>query len=741
MLKLKGVSKFYYNKGLVASGFTKIDLDLDIGEFVAITGESGSGKSTLLNVISGLDTYEEGEMYINGEETSYYNENDFENYRKKYIANIFQNFNLVNSYTVYQNIELVLLINGYKREEIKNKIEDLLNKVDLCKYKNTKVSKLSGGQKQRVAIARALAKETPIIVADEPTGNLDSRSALSIMKLLYEVSKDKLVIVVTHNYEQVSDYVTRKIRMHDGKILEDVKIKKIKNEVNYENNNYGNLTFFNKLKLGLRNTFNIVPKFLLLLVVYLFLTLSVISVYSSTKKNEYDSSLLGYNRFFTDISDKRLILQKSDKSVFNEEDYKKIKEVDNVDYIIKNDLFLDMMVSLSDDEYYVYGSINELNKFNYNADYGRMPTSEDEVIVVGPKSDYYLNDEKDKILEKELTITDNNSGRDLLSYKLKIVGIKYIEEDNYSYASKIYVSNKVLIDLNKSINKRYSSTETLLNNKLLKGETYSSNYNLMPSDKVDSGKVIVSEDLSYYCKNYYCKNNNMTVTIKNLYYSESLDLTINNTYTKNSIERLTGYSDFDKYNGYMFINTEDFYSLYDKGNYQISVFLKDAKDAYNVKKEIESLSYNVLHVKDTLVNPIEDVMIFFRIIQLFGIGIAVITLFFISYFIIKIIMKSRNTYFSIVRILGASKKDDRMLLNIELNSVLNIAYLLVITFIILVSLNVLNITYIKELIKYLKLSDYIILYIILFIISVFISNKYAKKLFKSSAMKTYREEV
>ena len=126
MLKLKGVSKFYYNKGVVATGFTKVNLELNIGEFVVITGESGSGKSTLLNVISGLDTYEEGEMYINGEETSYYGEADFETYRKKYIGNIFQNFNLINSYTVYQNLELVLLLNGYNSKDIKDKIIDIL---------------------------------------------------------------------------------------------------------------------------------------------------------------------------------------------------------------------------------------------------------------------------------------------------------------------------------------------------------------------------------------------------------------------------------------------------------------------------------------------------------------------------------------------------------------------------------------------------------------------------------------
>ena len=219
MLELKNVSKYYYNKGIITSGFVKVNLKLDMGEFVAITGESGSGKSTLLNVISGLISYEEGEMYINGNETSYYTEKDYENYRKKYVGNIFQSFNLVNSYTVFQNIELVFLLNGYKRREVKKRVLELIDQVELTKYKNRKVSKLSGGQKQRVAIARALAQDTPIILADEPTGNLDKRSSEKVLELLHDISKDKLVIVVTHNYDQIEQYVTRKITMHDGRII------------------------------------------------------------------------------------------------------------------------------------------------------------------------------------------------------------------------------------------------------------------------------------------------------------------------------------------------------------------------------------------------------------------------------------------------------------------------------------------------------------------------------------------
>ena len=223
-IELRKVSKYYAGEDSVSMGFSRIDLNLDIGEFVAITGESGSGKSTLLNVISGLDTYEEGEMFVCGEDTTAYGTEDYEVYRKTYIGNIFQDFNLINSYTVYQNIEAVMLLSGKKRRECKARILELIELVGLSKYRRTKVSRLSGGQKQRVAIARALAKNAPIIVADEPTGNLDSASAQSVMETLAKVSADKLVVIVTHNYEQAEPYVTRKLTMHDGKIIEDKKI-------------------------------------------------------------------------------------------------------------------------------------------------------------------------------------------------------------------------------------------------------------------------------------------------------------------------------------------------------------------------------------------------------------------------------------------------------------------------------------------------------------------------------------
>ena len=226
LLQLKDIGKIYVSEGNVSVGIRGVNLSFDKGEFVAITGASGSGKSTLLNVISGMDTYEEGELFIENEPTSHFMQPDWEEYRKKYISFIFQEYNIIESYTVLQNVELALMHIENKKERRARAI-DLLTRVGMKDHLKSKGSKLSGGQKQRTVIARALAKDSPIILADEPTGNLDSQTSVEIIELMKEVAKDKLLIVVTHNYEQVEDHVTRHIRVYDGAVESDQAIRPV----------------------------------------------------------------------------------------------------------------------------------------------------------------------------------------------------------------------------------------------------------------------------------------------------------------------------------------------------------------------------------------------------------------------------------------------------------------------------------------------------------------------------------
>lgn len=223
-IELKNVGKYYNNNGNITIGLRNINLELNRGEIVAIIGDSGSGKSTLLNVITGVDTYEDGEMLFNGSETSYFNQNDMDMYRKQHVGFIFQNYNIIESYTVLQNVMIPMLINGIGKKEAKQRAVEILAKVGLSDRLKHRGTKLSGGEKQRCVIARALASDCEILACDEPTGNLDSETGAEIIRLIQEVAKDKLVLIVTHNYEQVKDIITRSIKISDGEVLEDRKI-------------------------------------------------------------------------------------------------------------------------------------------------------------------------------------------------------------------------------------------------------------------------------------------------------------------------------------------------------------------------------------------------------------------------------------------------------------------------------------------------------------------------------------
>lgn len=742
MLELKNVSKFYYNKGVIASGFTKVNLKLDIGEFVAITGESGSGKSTLLNVISGLDSYEEGEIYVNGKETSHYSDKDFENFRRKYIGNIFQTFNLVNSYTVYQNIELVLLLNGYKKKKIKKKIIELIKKVDLYKFRNTKVSKLSGGQKQRVAIARALAKETPIIIADEPTGNLDKEAAESTIKLLSEIAKDKLVVIVTHNYEQIEKYVTRKITMHDGRIIEDKKIKDIKNDIKANEIEYKNITPCNKLRLGFRNTFNIKTKFVLLFMVFFFMTAAIVAQYSNSKKQKHVSDMDGSNIFFQNTNENRIIIKKQDKTPFNEvEDYAQIRALSNVDYIVKDDALLDQAIVLTNSKNIsLYTKASSINSLKGDVDVGRLPENDNEIVVEGYEDEYYMNELIKGLGNTTVSLMNMYTGETNEDISMNVVGIKYMELTSMYGNDNVYVSDKILDQMRFQINQTYSKVKVLFQDKYYESNLYSPYFRIKTSENVPAGKAYVSDNLNYEVSSGSCRNKPIKIEVENIYYKEELDLTIEKTYTKYNLKRLIGKDEeYELNNGTIYINPEDYNKLFNKEPYQSSVFVKDAELLHETANELENLGYKTLVIKDTLSKTSSSQII--EVFQTIVTIILIITLFFIAYFVIKIILKSRNTYFATLRMLGATRKVSKQLLVIELLIVENLAYIVSMGVIILQAKQIINWSFVQTLLDYLNIRDYIILYVILIAMSYIISLKYAKKLFKETSIKTYNEEV
>lgn len=251
MIELKNVSKTYKSKkSKNTKALDNISLNFDNKGMTFILGKSGSGKSTLLNIIGGLDKYDEGDMLLFGKSSKDFTQEDLDSYRNTYIGFIFQEFNILDDYDVYENITLALQLQ--QKEINETEIDKFLEKLELNDLKKRKVNELSGGQKQRVAIARALIKNPKIILADEPTGNLDSKTGRQVMDLLKEISKEKLVIIVSHDEEYAEYYGDRIIEIKDGKVINDTKEVPLNTETK---NTYkvikSKLPIKDSLKLGL----------------------------------------------------------------------------------------------------------------------------------------------------------------------------------------------------------------------------------------------------------------------------------------------------------------------------------------------------------------------------------------------------------------------------------------------------------------------------------------------------------
>ena len=221
MLKLENIKKDYITGDTAVHALKGVSVEFRKSEFVSILGQSGCGKTTLLNIIGGLDRYTSGELYIGGRATSDFRDRDWDNYRNHSVGFIFQSYNLIPHQSVLSNVELALTLTGVPRAERRRRAAEALEKVGLADQINKKPNEMSGGQMQRVAIARALVNDPEILLADEPTGALDSETSVQIMELLKEISKDRLVIMVTHNPELAKQYSTRIIRLLDGNITDD----------------------------------------------------------------------------------------------------------------------------------------------------------------------------------------------------------------------------------------------------------------------------------------------------------------------------------------------------------------------------------------------------------------------------------------------------------------------------------------------------------------------------------------
>lgn len=316
MIELNSVTKIYKSKkGNNTKALNNVSLKFGNKGMTFILGKSGSGKSTLLNIIGGLDKYDSGDMVILGKSSKDFTQADFDSYRNTYIGFVFQDFNILEDYNVYENIVLALQLQ--QKEINKEEIDNLLTKLELSELKHRKVNELSGGQKQRVAIARALIKNPKIILADEPTGNLDSTTGKQVMNLLKEISKEKLVIIVSHDNESANLYGDRIIEIKDGSVVNDT----LENTFESDNERYkivkSKLPFKDSFKLGIGSLKHKKVKltFTILLTICTLLFLSVVDTLSSYDVEKAHAKLL------VDKKEKSILVEKYKFLVYDSYDF------------------------------------------------------------------------------------------------------------------------------------------------------------------------------------------------------------------------------------------------------------------------------------------------------------------------------------------------------------------------------------------------------------------------------------
>ena len=513
LLTLKDIGKIYVSEGNVAVGIRGVNLSFDRGEFVAITGKSGSGKSTLLNVISGMDSYEEGELLIEGQTTSHFLQPEWEEYREKYISFIFQDYNIIESFTVLQNVELALMHIEDKKERRARAME-LIRRVGLESHVKQKGSKLSGGQKQRTVIARALAKDSPIILADEPTGNLDSTTSKEIIELLREVSKDKLLIVVTHNFEQVEAYATRHVRIFDGAVESDHTIKdsaiRGKNPspqkpTKQDKKKEAKQHIKNGLTLG-KTIFTAKPR-LSIFLCFLML-IGTMGIFLVTSLCGEAGELFNPHYMFNHI-DGRLVLTKQSGEIFTDEELQKLVEKYGAEDYLHVDKLLDegvmnsIVIPCSEDEReWKYPMANSV----YGKDYGdniigRYPEAVNEVFLYLPIS------YQPALGEDTLTTSEILIGR--ATYHL--VGVKYYYDNNLTpeclFTEEGFRTATAIHFLRDFSNQNYTLFVT---NKDDGSETYFDLYDMTPSFDMPADKIYI--DSARY-QSHIKGNSNVSTTV------------------------------------------------------------------------------------------------------------------------------------------------------------------------------------------------------------------------------------
>ena len=588
MIRLKNVCKTYKSKkGTNTQVLKYISINFPEKGIVCITGKSGSGKSTLLNVIGGLDKYDSGDIIIEGKSTKKFTEKNFDDYRNTYIGFIFQEFNLLEEYSIGDNIKLSLKLQNKKVN--KEEIEQVLNKVGLENIQNRKVNELSGGQKQRVSIARALIKNPKVILADEPTGNLDSNTSRQIWDILKDLSKDRLVIIVTHDIESSNKYADYEIKIKDGEIEENVNITD--NESKNENIKFksAKLPFLYNLKMS----FEVIShKKISLLVTTLLIVFSIIcfSIMLFGKKSDLNSKV--YQLFANDGEDYVQIENYEDiknktaeYSILNN-NYNEIKRVE-INDSLKNQVERKTGIKFSKS----WKQENDFTSFIY------PPSSKSNLDL---PVYYYAGSEAFPACFVDNTDAkiDNLIGENATNENEVVIS---------SYLADLIIYNSCYAkdNLDKNTKEKIFSPKNY--NELISKDLYVNFYNLAYLKIVgiyDVSNILSKEDFEQFKRNSMVELNwtNDTVILQNEMYKYIENFTIYMYVTPSCIEKINS-----KENNVKVINTKIQYNNNVYSNETIAYILDDA-DVYTNEgiKKIKNLNKNEVVISEYLLDRITD---------------------------------------------------------------------------------------------------------------------------------------
>ena len=620
MIQLTHLSKHYSDGNRIITALNDISLSFRKGEFVVISGSSGSGKSTLLNILSGVDYATSGEYYFETVDTDSFSENDWDIFRCKNIGLIYQDFKLIEEYTARENIELAVSLLYSNKNKINKRVAKIIAKTGISDFADKKVKFLSGGQKQRVAIARTLAKKTNIILADEPTANLDEGNAKSIVDLLKKISKNKLVIVVTHNSKIFETVSTRNVVLSDGKVAKDEKLSNPQGRNTLTANNTTRNA--KTLNFGLRKNKKTVIAVFFTILLALFCSLALYSV-CLDMVNQDNEGLMN-TEYFQNLAEDRYVVTKIDGNEFSEDELTKIKNDEGIKRVVCQDIVLDNLVYVSNPsankELELYARpISELEK----VDYGRLPENTDEIVISTDNGlPYYMMESQDDYHSLHI---DRN-----VLYKIKVVGWV---RDNKHFRQSAYISEELFDSLYAEVITDYLQI-SLENN----DEKYY-NHKICLDDRVPHGSVLFSNK-SAIGKSFSLKLSN------DPYNFEMANLTCEDI--RSYTEIATEYSVYEQP---IIINFEDYKKLVNSKYYQISVFSEAVPEVLN--------TYNVIYPNIINDEQPESDNIIQGLFWFITCAIISFILVLVSCFFLRNILKSEINICKIRLLIGFSKKHNK----------------------------------------------------------------------------------